>query len=177
MVNYRFRARRYEVVSFVEIKVTGLPETIANIEALPDGVRENVIMKALRVALEPIFAAAKNNVPVLYGFLKDHITRKTERMKDGVTFIGMVGILTGGEPLDVTIRKGKNNPAGTEIIVYPAMYGEFVELGTSKMEPVPFLRPSLDSQASNAANLFAIQAEEEIDKLVEKAVWGTVTRL
>jgi HK97 gp10 family phage protein len=158
----------------VDIKVTGLPETISNIESLPEGIRQNVIMAALRIALEPIYASAKNYVPVLYGFLKEHITRKTSRMKDGVSFIGMVGILTGGEPLDIA-TEGRRK--GQEIIVYPAMYGAFVEQGTSKREATPFLRPALEDQAGNAANLFAIQAEEEIDKLVEKAVYGSVSRL
>ena len=157
-----------------EITVTGLPETIANIEALPDGIRENVIMAGVRAAIEPIWISARNYVPVLYGFLKEHITRKTSRMSDGTTFIGMVGILTGGEPLDVRRRGPKK---GQELIVYPAMYGELVELGSSTREATPFLRPALDAQAGTAVARFAVQAEEEIDKVVEKSVYGSVTRL
>ena len=160
-------------MSMIEITVRGLPETIANIESLPEGIRQNVIMRAIKVGLEPIWISAKNYVPVLYGFLKEHIVRKTSRMSDGVTFIGMVGIERGGEPLDVA-TKGKSK--GQEIKVYPSTYGTFVELGTSTREATPFLRPALDAQATNAANLFAITAEDEIDKLVEKAAFGNVAR-
>lgn len=92
----------------------------------------------VRKSLVDGVAAAKNRVPVDTGNLKGSITHSDLRT---VGSTGTVG--------------GEFGPT--------ANYGEYVELGTSRMAPQPFMGPAADLIAPGFEQAMALLAEELLD--------------
>ena len=63
----------------------------------------------------------------------------------------------------VTPRQGGKNDG---------FYGRFLEFGTSKMKPYPFMRPTFDTKGENAIDAFFEYSKNRIPKEVEKAKNG-----
>lgn len=49
-----------------------------------------------------------------------------------------------------------------------AYYWRFLEEGTSKMPPIPFIRPAFDSKADEAASAAIAKLDEAIDRVLRK---------
>lgn len=131
--------------------------TKVNLNGIGDKLLElepKISRKLLRRALKEVgkfwVEAVKQHVPVLLGDLKNSITSivRTRKGKGGVGLpTGAVEVGPGYAPR----TDGKKNSQG------PGIYGMFVEFGLNakKYKKQPFMRPTFDSTAEQAVNIFA----------------------
>jgi HK97 gp10 family phage protein len=135
------------IIVKAHINLNGIGERLLELEP-------KISRKLLRRALKEVgkfwVEAVKRNVPVLLGDLKNSITSvvRTRKGKGGV------GLPTGSVevgPGYVPRTDGKKNSVG------PGIYGMFVEFGlhARKYLKNPFMRPTFDSTAEQAVDIFA----------------------
>lgn len=104
-----------------DLQVSGMEDLLARINALGDAANL-VVNQALREAAEPLAEAIRRNVPVS--------TVEHKHIRDDIQ-ISRVKI--SGTVRYVEVGPGKDT----------AWRAKFLEFGTSKMSPRPFMEPSL----------------------------------
>jgi HK97 gp10 family phage protein len=109
--------------------VRGLAQAKRAFKALPDIAREALGDATEETAIQ-IRAGAVRRVPVLYGFLRDHIAMRMSR-RTGVAVVG-------------TTRGTATTPDGK--VVSPSLYGRFAEFGTVRHGAQPFMIPAAEEQ-------------------------------
>lgn len=150
------------------IEVQGLNELDAQLERLDNEMSGKALFSALNVALTPVVKEAKarasvapephymtvngKKVVVQPGLLESSIRKRRLPKSEHV------GEFAEGAVMGVLIGKG------TKQKLYPR-YWHFIELGTSKMQAAPFIRPSFDHNVDNMVNRFADKLSKNIDKL------------
>lgn len=122
------------------IRIEGLDELDRQFDRLIDTSKRKVMMKALNAGVAPIKKEAKANAPVKTGLLKKSIRSKQMKYTEKPS----VGIFVSGK----------------------AYYWKFLEEGTSKLAPRPFLRPAADSKHEEGVNKFKEKWKVEIDKVL-----------
>lgn len=153
------------------ININGLEGVTKAMLSLPIELAKTAFVRACKAAAEPVLRAAKDYVPVRYGFLRNALVSRAKRLKDGLTFVCMIGVQRGQPaiPVDV-ITRGPNK--GEMEMVSPGRYLHLVEKGSSTREATPFLRPAISSEAVNAVDIFETQINREIDTAVLKVTYG-----
>lgn len=111
-------------------QVTGIKSIDQALAKLEPKVKKKMVKRAMRPAMKPILKAAKSNAPVDTGATKRAI--KIRAAKRSRTTMG------------IDVRIGEGDYKGEQY------YAAFVEYGTSKMEPKPFLRPAYDTGKDKA---------------------------
>lgn len=127
-------------------KVTGLEEAFRELEQLPVRLEKNILRGAIRAGAKPVADDARRRAPVLQeadprrvaGALAKSVRILAVGVKNGVV---KGGVAAGGA---VKVGRGKAGKAAD------AFYAWFVEKGTHKMAPRPFLRPAADTQTPAA---------------------------
>jgi HK97 gp10 family phage protein len=151
------------------IKVAGLKELEANLKMLGEEMRERGVKLMMSRAAVPMRNEARNRVPVLKeqthnrnpGTVRKwiHIWRKRKTRYAVTYFVGVRG-LPGARVSAFKTATGlasKDNPNDP-------FYWRFVELGTSKMRPRPFLRPAFEGRRADSVQI----ALEEGQKFVKR---------
>lgn len=158
-----------------DINVKGVPELVAAMKALPaELVSKNggPVRRALAKSAAMIRDAAKDRVKVRTGNLKDHIAMLRDRRPgtSGASERYMVGIRGGTRTTYANTRRNraKNLAGKTYEKQGPAFYGRFLELGTSKMAPQPFLRPAFNENADDAIVLFLTALNADIERIAKR---------
>lgn len=123
------------------IKVQGLDVLEKRLKALGARMSQNILRKALRAAMKPVVADAKQRAPVKTGKLRKSIKAET-----------------GGKKGEAYIKMG---------FAKGAAYGIPLELGTSFFAARPMLRAALDTKQNEAVAIFKARLGEEIDKAVK----------
>lgn len=123
--------------------ISGLKELQAAMNSLKGDLAGKIARQATAAAAGVVRKAAKANAPKDTGNLKAAIVMKRNRSTN----------LT--EEYNVAIRAGKksdvkNAKQGNGRLGKDAYYGRFVELGTVKMSPRPFLSPALSDNIEPA---------------------------
>ena len=126
----------------VEVKVDK-GEVLRKLHKLPGKIQERVLIGAVRASAKPIIEEARRLVPRRTGNLAKSIGVNKLRTKGTVVAFA------------VSPRKGGK---------YDGYYGHFVEFGTRKMAPRPFLRPAFDRKGKESINA----AKEYMAKRIEK---------
>lgn len=153
-----------------EVKVRGLAELNRFLQHLPAKMEANVLRGALREGARVVEAAAKANVPVDTGRLRDSIRVKAMLRKGRVIASVTAGGRSGKKKV-LTSRSGRLR-AGYEMAFYarwveygvaahkiiPRKAGGFLSFGDvfarsvehPGFSPKPFMRPALNSNAQEA---------------------------
>lgn len=151
----------------VRVEIHGLDQILRRIKALPPelgATRGGPLRKALRAGAKVIKDEAIANAPESDegsggfppGRLKRSIRVRTERHPEK---------LGATEAMIVDLRRGSRRNQKTDA----TRYGSYVELGTAKTDPQPFLRPAFDTKKHEALRV--------IVKAMEKAVTAAEKKL
>lgn len=122
-----------------------------DLEALSKAESRNVLRQATRAAATVFRDEARNRAPKKTGKLARNIVAMNQRDPAGGSIAG-VHVRSAGK------ASSRNN----------AFYWRFIELGTSKIPAVPFIRPAYDAKHDEAAAAAFAKANEAIDKALSK---------
>lgn len=133
-----------------DIAVKGLSDLQKLLDTLPAKIEANIMRGALRAGMKPIQAAAKLNVSVVSGELRDGLKISTAK-KDGKVIArlratGKHGYVAnwvefGTSPHTITAKNRKG-------LSFGGLFFQSVDHPGAR--PKPFMRPALDSQAQTA---------------------------
>lgn len=130
------------------VQMTGLRELGAALKELDSRVQKRIARSATSAGARVIANEAKRLVPVDTGNLKKNI--RTANLKPNQP---------GIQETAVGVRvKGKESP----------FYWTFLEFGTAKMAPKPFLRPAFESKKVEAAERIKEQLGKRLDAEAKK---------
>lgn len=132
-----------------DFKLEGFDELDKALAKLDNRVQKRISLKALRAGAKIIAKQAKDNVPVNTGNLRKSIGTFAAKRKAFFKEV-LIGTRSG--------KKRKND----------GFYGRFVELGTSKKRPQPFLRPAVKDKSGEAIKKLGEVLADEIVKEYRK---------
>lgn len=126
--------------------VTGAAELAARLRLLSGAVRHRALLKLLREAAVPIQGRASELAPI------DPAT--PVHLKDWIVISAATDVTVDDYQAAVAVGPAKN-----------VFWGSFIEFGTVKQAPRPFLRPAFDYGADHAITLI----REGLWKLIDDA--------
>jgi len=130
----------------------GFAELKKALDLFPKNVQKNILTGATRAAASYIRDEVKENAPYRTGNLKKSIgTNKRRSPSQSMVWYS------------VSPRQGGKNDG---------FYGKFLEFGTSKMSPKPFMRPTFEAKGEKGIDAFFDYAQKRIDKEAAKAANG-----
>lgn len=135
----------------VNLDFSGLLDISKDLELLSKAENRSVLRQATRAAATVFRDEARARAPKRTGKLARNIVAVSMRSNDGGAVAG-IHVRSAGK------ASNKNN----------AFYWHFVELGTSKMPPVPFIRPAYDAKQDEAVAAAFSKANEAIDQVLSK---------
>lgn len=128
-------------------KVEGFKELDDALAQLPKATRRNVIGRVMKTVLTPMLEAAKQNVPVRTGKLRESLAITAKRHR-GVK---------------------KVNEVERYLATQGAPHAHLQEFGTVDMAANPYMRPAWDAGAPKAAQDLQDEMWKEITKATERA--------
>jgi HK97 gp10 family phage protein len=175
------------------MRVEGFKELESALKELPRATGKNCIRRALARAAAPIVAAAKAKAPARPG---------SGKLREAIIFtkVKFTGGNAGKQAYAEAMRQGKTRAeaadaareanieaqaeAGDALLISgianiavdyrKAWYAHFVEFGTAKATPKPFMRPAWDAGKYRAAEAIRDTLKEEIDKAVARIARKTL---
>lgn len=154
----------------VNMDVKGLKDLNEALLKLPLQVRQRPLRSAAAAAAKVIRDEARNRAPVDSGVLRSEIvhTRSKSESREG------------SEVWYVTVRFKKKkyvNSVGNRLLDRVgksygadgnAYYWKFLEFGSSKQRPKPFLRPAFDGSRTQALEMFKKRLAQSIARIARK---------
>jgi HK97 gp10 family phage protein len=137
------------------VEVDGLKELDATLGLLSLDIQQSIGRAATNAGAQVIKNAAIRNAPSLTGNLKKNIIVKRLTSAQASPLVSQH---------IVTVREGKLTKKQKGAGLQPAFYGRFIEFGTVKMSPKPFLRPAYDQNKTAAVDAMAARIKVRIDK-------------
>lgn len=160
------------------VKIEGLEATVAALKALPaqfasknGGPMKRALYKAALIFKQAAIARAPKDTGNLAANI--YIYRDRNPKASGANERFLVGVRKkrakySRSRLNVSLgRVGKNYGIRGD-----AFYWHFIEFGTKKMSPKPFMRPAFESNKSNALNTFSQEFRRGVDSAVKRARRG-----
>jgi HK97 gp10 family phage protein len=154
------------------VRIEGLQALAQRMQGLSRGVTKKAASSATAAAARVVKQATQRNIDSLglvdTGNLRAAVAvQKTKRTK--LTSEHRVGVRSGGGYRSGDIRGGtsadvKAAKAGTGKLGIDAFYWRFLELGTVKRGPSPFLQPALANNVTEATQAMAKQIKARLDK-------------
>lgn len=144
-----------------KLDFSGLLDLSSDLEALSKAESRGVMRNATRAAATIFRDEAKKRVSKRSGKLQRNIVVVTMRDRNG-------GIVSGVHVRGTNPRTGASDGKMKASNRNNAFYWRFVEMGTSKMAPVPFLRPAYDARQEEAARAAFDEANRAIDRALMK---------
>lgn len=153
----------------VSVKIDGLNQLGKAMRNLGRKTSNRIAVKAMRQGGAIVREQARDNAPVLQqkvphrkaGTLKKAIRSRTKIKRNGKTetIIWVKGLSKKqiGKFKDKSGQSGRANPNDP-------YYWRFVEFGTSKMAPKPFMRPAFEQSKQRAAQAIIDTLRDEIIK-------------
>lgn len=168
------------------IKVTGLSETLKTLRSLPPEIvsrRGGPVRAALRKAAVVIQKEAQANVDRIVqepnkgglpskstGALKQAITVRRRKPLPGTNGeVFTVGISPIKRRYSETRHNVRKRRVGKEyFLLPPTYYAWFLEFGTKRMQPHPFMRPAFEAKKEEAVSVFQDELDKNVAKIVKK---------
>ncbi|WP_130470643.1 HK97-gp10 family putative phage morphogenesis protein [Candidatus Magnetaquicoccus inordinatus] len=147
----------------IEIKANGLKEVSDALKQLPAKIQQNSLRSAVYAAAAVIRNEAKQKAPVVTGTLKRAVSITRNKKRSTGPMQAMKVIVRKGKKLRKVGKTGKNLSAD-------AWYAHFVEFGTKRMQPKPFLRPAYEAKKESAVEAFRNSLANGIEKAKQQAV-------
>lgn len=150
-----------ETVIDTKLDFSGLLDLSDDLAVLSKAENRKVMRDATRAAATIFKDEAVKRAPVRKGKLKKNIVVITQRDRNG-------NITSGVHVRGTNPRTGNSDNSMKASNSRNAFYWRFVELGTSNMAPVPFIRPAYDARQEDAANAAFARANQAIDEVLSK---------
>lgn len=158
--------------SQVSFEFTGLEDFLDVLKALPDHMAANVNKKAVAKAGAHLRDEMKRRVPVDTGLTKIAmgVFHKKSDKKSAVYGVGPYRRVFAMRASKSRYRKGKKSEGAKKIKRF--YVARWLEFGTVKMRPRPFLRPAFDATKNECQRIIAVELgkglEAEATKLASK---------
>lgn len=157
----------------MDLKVTGIRETVANLVKLGPLVSRRIGRTAMRKAMEPVLASARSNAVrsaksgSLVAAMKTRV-QTADQLPRGIFGIGNTKDAVRGSVVPV----GKDSKAvGLYRLHYKPKraikrirHGHLVEFGTKRSRAVPFMKPALQQNAQRVVDVLAGEMKAGIDR-------------
>ena len=140
-----------------DIMLSGHQQLQRRLARLSGATQRRIVRRPLASGLSVISKAAKQRVPVRYGFLKKSIGTRVRLYRGGVW--GGVGPRVG-QAYVYYDREGRRH--------VPGNYAHLVEYGTRGATAHPFLRPALDANRARALGVLAAGIKKNLEKEAAK---------
>jgi HK97 gp10 family phage protein len=148
------------------ISVKGIEGLMAQLREISAETGGKVLARAARKAFVPVLEAARAMVPVDSGALRDSLMIATNKPGEGDTVVAAgiaIGKGSGAKQAQVAAAAfGEGQLKGLP----PSRRWHFIELGTSRQAPHPFLRPAIDQNAQRVVD----ELGKEVDKGIKRAI-------
>lgn len=140
----------------INLDFSGLLDIGKELEALSRAENRKVIRDATRAGATVFKDEAVKRAPKRSGKLARNIIVITQRDRDGniVSGVHVRGTSPTGNSTNSMKATNRNN----------AFYWRFIELGTSKMQSHPFIRPAFDARERAAAEAAFAELNRAIDR-------------
>ena len=135
------------------IQLKGFTELAAALRELPQLVARKALRSATNAGASVIKKSAANRVRQKTGLTKKNLYQKQIREASGP----MV------QTFYVGVRTGKKRNRDGSFAELP-FYWRFLEFGTSKLPPAPFLRPAFEAEKDAAIKAIGEKLDERIQK-------------
>ncbi len=144
-----------------KLDFTGLMDLSDDLMALSKAENRKVMRDATRAAATVFQDEVIKRAPERTGKLKKNIVVMTQRTRNGDISSGVhirgTNPRTGNSDNKLKTKDSRN-----------AFYWRFVELGTSNMAPVPFIRPAYDARQEEAVRVAFDRANRAIDEAMTR---------
>lgn len=136
------------------LKILGLKDLQDQLLAISVEVGVKAVASAARKAMVPVLEAAKERVPIWSGALRYAI--KLSATKPGEGPVAVAGLRIGA---DAGYNTGE---------LPPKRRWHFIEFGTSKSPPHPFLRSALDTNAQQVLDVLKVELQAALRRAIKR---------
>lgn len=147
-----------------DASIKGLADLQKALDTLPAKIEANILRSALRAGAKVILEEAKSRVPVKTGLLRDGLKVRTGLKKGKATATistgGKHGFIAKFMEFGVATHEIKAKDGGS-LFFGSVFASKVVHPG---LRPRPFMRPALDSKASEAVVAFGNQVKRRLTK-------------
>lgn len=144
-----------------KLDFSGLLDISGDLDALSKAENGRVLRNATRSAAAVIKDEAVRRAPIRTGKLAKNIVVLTQRTRNGDISSGVHvrgrNPRTGNSDNKMKTKESRN-----------AFYWRFVELGTSEMAAIPFIRPAYDTRQEEAVKVAFDTANRAIDEALTR---------
>jgi HK97 gp10 family phage protein len=140
----------------VSLSVMGLQDLQADLDRLAKATSGKIARKAVLAGARVARDKAREAAPVLTGDLKSGIVAVSVRQRD----------TPGAVAAGVRVRSGGKKHKRNKDAKGDPFYWKFLELGTSRLQAAPFIRPSWDSNLARIESAVSTAIADGIDQAV-----------
>lgn len=151
------------------IEITGLAELHSTLQQLPAKIEANVLRGALRAGQKEILEAAKANVPIKSGALRDSLKIKTSNRQGKVTATLVAGKkkVFYAHLVEFGTAQHFIKPKKAKSLFFAGLARQVVDHPGASAQP--FMRPAFDAAQEKALSAFRQYLEQRIPKEIAKA--------
>ncbi len=144
-----------------KLDFSGLLDLSNDLAALSKAENRKVMRDSTRAAAKVFKDEAVKRAPQRTGKMKKNIVVLTQRDRNG-------DISSGVHVRGTNPRTGNSDNSMKASNARNAFYWRFVELGTSNMTAIPFIRPAYDARLEDATRVAFARANQAIDEALSK---------
>ena len=156
----------------VSVKVEGLQELKRTSENLKTGVRKKVLGAAVAAGALVVLKEAKRTAPVDTGALREAIKQRRSRKNSKLDYeerhVGVFKV-KGGKYANTRVNRRLGRVGKEFTSDPPEYYWRFLEFGTVKMRPRPFLRPAFERKKEEAVSRLKQRLAQKLAEVTKEA--------
>jgi len=150
----------------VQMHVTGLAELSRAMLAIPATLSRRIMREALHAFGDVVAVAAEATAPVRTGALREDVIVKVHVSGDLTRNFVRIG--PGYDRAGLPVRKRGRFAGRSDTTRSPGVYGKFLELGTHKMPPHPWLRPAWEASKDAALETFVAYCRAGLEAVLSE---------